>query len=58
MNNCEHKHIMFDKLNDCNFCEDCNEIFIEDEYILAREDEIDYNMEDEIENNLEGLNML
>lgn len=56
MNKCEHLHIMYDKINDYNYCTDCEEIFFEDAYTLENEDKV--LGIDEIENNLEGLNNL
>jgi len=51
--NCTHLVIMFDKINDFNYCVDCEQVFIDDMNILEKES---IRVEDDYENNLEHLN--
>jgi hypothetical protein len=55
MNECKHEKVMFDKMNNCYFCEDCMEVFFEDDYTLLKEEE---PIDDELELNQLGLNNL
>lgn len=55
---CEHKFVSYDKINDYNYCQDCNKVFQEEDWLLDNEKKTITEYNDEVERNLERLNNL
>lgn len=55
MKECEHEEILYNKIEDYNYCSKCKEIIFEDLYTIIKEEE---KVIDDYEDRLEELNKL